>query len=272
MMTRYLFLWSLIVMFVLSACGTTEQTAITETSPPVSDVTLTVSAAADLIPAFTEIGALFTQQTGIQVEFNFGSTGQLTQQILQGAPVDMFAAANQSFIQLLEDEGRIIPDTRAIYAVGRITLWTRSDSTLVFTSIEDLLNPAIGRIAIGNPEHAPYGVAGKEALQSAGLWDELQDKLVFGENIAQTLQFADSGNVDVAIVALSLSVQSEGKWVLLPEDLHNPLVQALAVIDNTPHEAQARAFALFVNGDIGHPIMRRYGFVLPGEEPFTIND
>lgn len=262
---------SAILLLYLTACSQQPSDTPTPTQPP-SDVTLTVSAAADLIPAFTEIGALFTQETGIKIVFNFGSTGQLTQQILQGAPVDMFAAANQSFIQTLEDANLIIPDTRAIYAVGRITLWTRNDSSLEFVTIADLQNPAIERIAIANPEHAPYGVAAKEALQSAGLWDELQEKLVFGENIAQTLQYAESGNVDVAIVALSLSVQSEGKWVLLPEDLHNPLIQALAVIQNTAHEAEARAFALFINGEIGHPIMRRYGFVLPGEEPFTVND
>ncbi len=259
----------IILILCLSACA--GQSSDTTVTPP-SNITLTISAAADLIPAFTEIGALFTQETGIQVEFNFGSTGQLTQQILQGAPVDMFAAANQSFIQTLENANLIIPDTRAVYAVGRITLWTRNDSPLVFASIADLQNPIIERIAIANPEHAPYGVAAKEALQSAGLWDDLQEKLVFGENIAQTLQYAQSGNVDVAIIALSLSVQSDGKWVLLPEELHNPLVQALAVIQNTRHEAEARAFALFINGEIGHPIMRQYGFVLPGEEPFTTHD
>lgn len=263
-------LWINLILF-LSACEG-GASVVDTTTYPTSQVTLTVSAAADLIPAFTEIGALFTQQTGIGVEFNFGSTGQLTQQILQGAPVDVFAAANQSFIQQLEDAGLIIPDTRAVYAVGRITLWTRHDSPFTFTDITDLQNPAIERIAIANPEHAPYGVAAREALQSSGLWDELQPKLIFGENIAQTLQYAESGNVDVALVALSLSIQSKGKWVLLPEELHNQIVQALAVITGTPHEAEARAFALFINGEIGHPIMRRYGFVLPGEEPFTTHD
>lgn len=270
-MTKIITIVWLGLMVCLSACAG-ESTAISNTTQPTSNVTLTVSAAADLIPAFTEIGALFTQETGIKVEFNFGSTGQLAQQILQGAPVDMFAAANQSFIQQLEDAGLIIPDTRAVYAVGRITLWTRRDSPLIFTSIDDLRDPRIERIAIANPEHAPYGVAAREALQSSGLWDDLQPKLIFGENIAQTLQYAESGNVDVALVALSLSIQSDGKWVLLPEGLHNPLVQALAVIKNTPHEAEARAFALFINGEIGHPIMRRYGFVLPGEEPFSTHD
>lgn len=237
-----------------------------------SQVNLIVSAASDLTPAFAEIGVLFTQETGIGVDFNFGSTGQLAQQIQRGAPVDLFAAANQSFIDQLDQDGLIVPDTRAIYAVGRLTLWTRADSPLRLNSIEDLLDPAVTRIAIANPEHAPYGVAAREALQSAGIWDIVQPRLVFGENIAQTLQFADTGNVDAAIVALSLSVNSAGNWTLLPESLHNPLVQALAVIRGTAHEDEARQFAAFVNGEQGRTIMRRYGFVLPGEEPFTTND
>lgn len=259
------------IFLVLTACASAAPAKIVST---VADMPrLTVAAAADLIPAFTEIGARFTQETGIGVDFSFGSTGQLAQQIQQGAPVDLFAAANQSFIDQLEQAGRIIPGSRAIYAVGRLTLWTRSDSPLNLTSLADLTDPAIRHIAIANPEHAPYGVAAREALQTAGLWGVLQPKLVFGENVAQTLQFASSGNADVAIVALSLSVQGEGgRWVLLPEDLHNPLIQALAVIEGTAHETEARRFAAFVNGEIGHPIMRRYGFVLPGEEPFTTND
>lgn len=256
----------LLILLLLPGCGPAPAADSIATSVP----RLTVAAASDLIPAFTEIGALFTQETGIEVDFSFGSTGQLAHQIQQGAPIDLFAAANQSFIDQLEQAGRIIPDTRAIYAVGRLTLWTLADSPLNLTGLADLTDPTITHIAIANPEHAPYGVAAREALQRAGLWEELQPKLVFGENVAQTLQFASSGNADVAIVALSLSVQGEGgRWLLLPEELHNPLIQALAVIEGTAHEAEARRFAAFVNGEIGHLIMRRYGFVLPGEEPFT---
>jgi molybdate transport system substrate-binding protein len=157
----------------------------------------------------------------------------------------------------------------ALYAVGRVTLWTRSDSPLTFTSIEDLTQPGIERIAIANPEHAPYGVAAAEALQAAGLWEELQPKLILGENVAQTLQVAETGNVDVALVALSLSIAAgdEGRWVLLPEELHNPLLQALAVVGSTAHEAEARQFAQFVNSAEGREVMRRYGFILPGEAP-----
>ena len=238
-------------------------------SSPVKDlpVTLTVSAASDLTPAFEELGKLFTNDTGIKVTFNFGSTGQLTQQIEQGAPVDLLAAANVSFVEELERQNLILPDTKAFYAQGRITLWTRSDSSLKLDRIEDLAKPEVRRIAIANPEHAPYGDAARQALQSAGIWDRVSSRLVFGENISQTLQFAETGNVDAAIVALSLSVTSKGRWVLISDQLHKPLNQALAVVRSTRHETEARRFASFVNSTQGRQVMRKYGFILPGEEP-----
>ncbi len=235
------------------------------TSRPTA-TTLTVSAAADLMPAFEEIGKLFEQETSVKVSFNFGSTGQLAQQIEQGAPVDLFAAANVSFVEGLEKKKFILSDTKALYAQGRITLWTRNDSPLRLERVEDLARPEVRRMAIANPEHAPYGIAAREALQSAGIFEQVKSRLVFGENVAQTLQYAESGNVDAAIVALSLSTQSTGRWVLIPEALHKPLNQVLAVISGTKHEQEARRFAAFINGTKGRPVMHKYGFILPGEE------
>ena len=230
-------------------------------------VVLTVSAAADLIYAFQEIGPLFEKQSGVTVAFNFGSTGQLTQQIEAGAPVDVFAAANLSYLDDLERRGLILPETKVFYARGRLILWRRADAPAGIERIEDLRSPSVRRIAIANPEHAPYGVAAREALQAAGLWDALQPKLVMAENVRQTLQYAETGNVDVALVALSLVIAGasgsqppEGRWFLVPERLHRPLDQALAVIRGSAHEREARAFAAFVNGAQGRQILRKYGF------------
>ena len=225
-----------------------------------------VSAAADLTPAFQELGTQFEREKGIEVIFNFGSTGQLSQQIEQGAPVDLFAAANVSYVDDLEKRGLILPDTKALYAQGRITLWTRKDSPLNLTRLEDLTQPTVKKLAIANPDHAPYGVAAREALQTVGIWQTIKDKIVFGENIRQTLQYAESGNVDVAIVALSLSIGSEGRYTLIPATLHQPLNQALAVIKGAKNEAAARQFAAYVNSAAGRTVMRKYGFLLPGEE------
>jgi molybdate transport system substrate-binding protein len=227
---------------------------------------LIVSAASDLMPAFQELGALYQQQTGTPVVFNFGSSGQLAQQIDQGAPVDLFAAANVSYVNDLAAKGRVLPDSVQRYARGRLTLWMRADSPLTVETPEDLLKPEVRRVAIANPEHAPYGLAARQALQAAGVWEAVQPKLVLGENVRQTLQFAETGDVDVAIVALSLSVTSNGRWTLIPETLHAPIDQALAVVTGSPRQAQARAFAAFIVGPQGRSILRKYGFVLPGEK------
>jgi molybdate transport system substrate-binding protein len=232
-----------------------------------SPVTLTVSAASDLGPAFREIGALFEDQTGIKTNFNFGSTGQLAQQIEQGAPVDLFAAADVAHISDLEAKGRIAPDTKKVYALGRITLWTRADSPLRIERVEDLLQPEVKRVAIANPDHAPYGVAARQALQSAGIWEKIQDRLVMGENVQQALQYAQTGNVDAAIVPLSLSDQDGGRWTLIPSEQHQPIVQALAVIQGTAHEREARLFADFITGPQGQEVLRRHNFSPPNAEP-----
>lgn len=225
-----------------------------------SDAALTVAAASDLTPAFEEIGREFESATKTKVVFVFGSTGLLTRQIENGAPVDLFAAANVSYIDQLDQKGLIVPDTKAIYARGRITLWTPDESPLRLQSIADLARPEVTRIAIANPDHAPYGLAAKQALESAGIWGRVQPKLVYGDNIRQTLQYAQTGNVEVAIVALSLSVQGNGRWTLIPEELHQPIDQALAVIKSTKNEEAARAFAAFISSPQGKAIMKKYGF------------
>ena len=259
--------WIGVAFIAVIGCNQTKTTA-PSTSPVTQNqpITLTVSAAADLKYAFEEIGKLFEQETGNKVTFNFGSTGQLAQQIERGAPIDLFAAANQSFIQELDQKGLIISDTKKLYGRGRITLWTREDSKHNLKDIKDLGKADIKRVAIANPDHAPYGIAAREALQSAGIWEVVQPKLVLGENVRQTQQYAETGNVDAAIVALSLSVLKPGRWELIPDNLHKPLDQMLAVTKKTSHEAQARQFGDFINGDKGRPLMRKYGFVLAGEE------
>lgn len=224
---------------------------------------ITVAAASDLTQAFEEIGREFEATNKTKVVFVFGSTGLLTRQIENGAPMDVFAAASVDYVNQLEQKGLIVPGTKVIYARGRITLWTTADSPLTLQTITDLRQPEVKRIAIANPDHAPYGLAAQQALQKAGVWDEVKPKLVYGDNIRQTLQYAETGNVDVSIVALSLSQQSKGRWVLIPEELHQPIDQGLAVIKSTKNEAAARAFANFVTGPRGREILGKYGFAFP---------
>lgn len=249
----------LLLLLLLTACGSSSPALPPPTEP------LLVAAASDLQFAFAEIGERFTAETGQPVTFTFGSTGNLTTQIENGAPFDILAAANVSFVDRLAAQGLIIPETQELHAQGRIVLVINRNSGLQVASLEDLLAPAITRIAIANPEHAPYGQAAREALQSAGVWADIEAKLVLGENVSQALQFVQTGDAPVGIVALSIAGVPEVTSVLLPAELHQPINQALAVIKSTTNEEAARAFIAFVNSPAGREIMKRYGFLLPGE-------
>jgi molybdate transport system substrate-binding protein len=224
---------------------------------------LTVAAAADLTPAFEQLGKMFEDRYKIKVTYTFGSTGMLAQQIENGAPVDIFAAANVSYVEQLESKGLIVPGSKAIYARGRITLWVPRESSIKVQDIKELTDGEVKRIAIANPDHAPYGTAAREAFESAGIWSIVQPKLVYAENIRQTLQYAQTGNVEVAIVALSLSKQSDGRWTLIPEELHKPLNQALGIIKGTKNESGARQFSDFIRGPEGRAVLSKYGFEFP---------
>lgn len=236
--------------------------------------TLTVSAAADLTDAFAEIGQRFTTESGIAVRFNFGSTGQLAQQIEQGADVDVFAAASVTHIEDLERKERMKRATRRFYGLGRLVIWSREESPLKLEKIEDLRQPGIRRIAIANPEHAPYGIAAREALITAGVWPDVYRRIVPSENVRQALRYAETGDVDVALVARSLcrekdddrGVAPRGRWSLIPASLHAPLNQAMGVVAGTRHEAEAQRFIDYVTGKEGRAILARYGFNPPESE------
>jgi molybdate transport system substrate-binding protein len=245
----------LLLVFFLAACGRNDA----------SVEPLLVAAASDLQFAFGEIGPLFEAETGQPVIFTFGSTGNLTTQIENGAPFDILAAANVAFVDRLTAQGLTISETQQLYAQGRIVLVVNRQAGIRATTLDDLLDPAITRISIANPEHAPYGMAAREALQSAGVWAAIEDKLVRGENVSQALQFVQTGDAPVGIVALSIAGVPEVTGTLIDDDLHEPINQALAVIKYTSHEEAARDFVDFVNSPAGREIMRRYGFLLPGE-------
>lgn len=235
--------------------------------PGTPEPPLIVAAAADLQFAFHEIAQRFEAETGTPVTLVFGSTGQLAQQIENGAPYDLFAAANISFVEQLAAKGLVREDSVALYARGRIVLAVNKASGLSVHSLEDLLDVHITRVAIANPEHAPYGLAARQALESAGLWEKIQPKIVRGENVRQALQYIQTGDCQAGIVALSVASVPEIDWVLIDQGLHAPLDQALAILTSSPRQELAAQFTAFINGEQGRPIMRRYGFILPDESP-----
>ncbi len=225
--------------------------------------TLTVFAAADLALAFPEIAALFEAQRGAAVSFVFGSSGNLALQIQNGAPADAFFAANVAYVDQLIAKGVLIPGTRTLYAQGRVVVAVPRGSSITAPGLRDLLRPEVRRIAIANPDHAPYGIAAREALQSAGLWESLQPKLVLGENIRQTLQYVQSGAVDAGIVSLSVANVPEIRFLPIPDSLHRPLDQATAVIRTSRHVRLGADFIAFVTGPAGWAVMERDGFSRP---------
>jgi molybdate transport system substrate-binding protein len=226
---------------------------------------LTVYAAADLAFAFKEIVPLFEKANGSRVTVVLGSTGNLAKQIEHGAPADVFFAADMSFVEDLRSKGIIIPESRALYAQGRLVLATSKKAGLKLGDLKELLRPEVRRIAIANPDHAPYGRAAKEALESLSLWGRLRPKLVYGENIRHTLQFVETGAVEAGIVALAVANVPDVTYVLIDPGLHRPLDQMAAVVKRSLRPEAGLAFLHFVNGPEGRLIMKRYGFLLPGE-------
>ena len=224
---------------------------------------LTVAAAANLQFAFTDIGRLFEAETGQPVVFSFGSSGNLARQIENGAPVDVFAAANVNYVDDLRAKGLIVADSQQLYARGRVVLAVNRASGVQARRLEDLLRAEISHVALANPNHAPYGLAAQQALQSAGLWEVLQPKLVYGENVRQAMQFVQTDNAEAGLIALSVAKVPELSYTLVDADLHSPLNQAIAVVQGTPREAAARRFIAFVCGPQGQAILQRYGFLPP---------
>jgi molybdate transport system substrate-binding protein len=186
---------------------------------------LKVAAAADLAFAFPDLAALYEKATGQDVVFSFGSTGLLERQVAEGAPFDAFASANAAYADDAVASGACLGDSKTLYATGAIALFAARGTPIAPKRISDLFDPRITKIAIANPAHAPYGRAAKEAMQRAGAWDTLSQKVVFGENVQQALQFAQSGNADVAIIALSLAIVTPGKWSTIPSELHDRIDQ-----------------------------------------------
>lgn len=218
---------------------------------------LLIAAAADLTPVEMAVTRGFQKSSGVPVRFTFGASGLLLRQIENGAPYDVYLSANQTFV----DEGiglGALARPAVVYALGRIAVWSRSHKV---ARIEDLDAPAIQRVAIANPEHAPYGAAAQEALENKGLWNRLKPRIVFGENVRQTLQFAETGNADAAIVSWTLVYNRGG--VLIPDSLHRPIRQAGAVVKTTKRAGDAQRFLQFLQSDAGRRILQNYGLFPP---------
>jgi len=232
--------------------------------------TARVAAAADLRYAFAEIATLFTRAHPEHLlELIYGSSGKFMQQIENGAPFDLYFSADIQLPQKLVASGQAVAPVTP-YALGRIVIWSAQVDASQLT-LQDLVKPAYRKVAIAAPEHAPYGARAKEALQHAGVWDAVSPKLVFGENISHTAQIVEQQVAEVGIIALSLAVsdtlRAKGRYALIPASWHKPLEQGFVLTTYGRHNAAALALARFMGAPAVRDVMRRYGFLLPGDTP-----
>jgi len=222
-----------------------------------------IAAASDLRFAMDELVLLFqSNHAEDKIEVVYGSSGKLSTQIQNGAPFDMFFSADISYPRLLS-EHNLTASPVSTYAVGHIVVWSMNQKL----ELSDLVRPEVKKVAIANPQHAPYGRRAQEALESIGLWTNIQDKLVMGENISQTAQFVESGAADAGIVAgsivMSPMINGKGEWTLIDDKLHEPLEQGYAVLKRAAENQLAFQFAAFISSPEAKDVLKKYGFELP---------
>ncbi len=232
-------------------------------SEPPKPIELTVGAAAGLTLVFKEIKPLFETENNCTLTYSFASAGTLAQQIRNGAPFDLFASAEEKFVEELVSADFLAKDTKTIYAVGKLGLITLKESSIKATSISDLLKPEIRKVAIASPEHAAYGTAAKQAIISAGLWEQLQPKLVYGKNITETLSYVNTHNADAGFISLSLRDDAKQNFTLLDESAYQPIRHAAAVLTSSKQRDLALKFIHFLQTDRGREIMLKFGYIVP---------
>jgi molybdate transport system substrate-binding protein len=237
-------------------------------SRPAPAQEIRAAAAADLKFALDELGSHYEKQTGTKIDVSYGSSGNFLAQIENGAPFDVFFSADIEYPRKLEAAGLIEPGTLYEYALGRIVIWMPSDTRIELAKVgwKALLDPGIQKISIGNPEHAPYGRAAVAALRSAGIYEQVRAKLVYGENIAQAAQFVASGNAQAGILALSLAISPpmrEGKRWEIPANMYPPIEQAVVILKSTKDKEAARGFLTFLKSGEARKILESYGFSVP---------
>lgn len=246
-----------LLLLVSAACSR----PTTSTTDQSADSEITVAAAANLTDAFAELAKQFTARTGVRVTYSFGSTGDLARQIENNAPFDVFASADAEHLDQLLGKNLIVPETRSLFARGRLVLWTPSNSRIKLTQIEDLTNPEVRTIAIAKPDLAPYGKATIEALEALRLWSQLKSKVAYGQNVSQTKQYAATGNAEAAFIPLALVKAGDGGATIeVDEQLHQPINQTIGVVAASTKQLQARQFVDYVMSDEGQALLERSGY------------
>src|SRR6202162_5040628 len=232
---------------------------------------ITVAAAADMSAALPELVASYTKKTGQSVKLSFGSSGNLTNQIRNGAPFDIFFSADEQYPQQLITEELALKDTLYRYAIGRLVLWVPNDSPLDLSKlgIQALLDPSVKKISIATPATAPYGRAAEATLRLFGIYDQVSSRLVLGENVSQAAQFVESGNAQAGLIALSHALapalKDKGRYWTVPLDAYPTLNQAAVVLSRSKQQDAARTFLEFLRSPEATSLLGNYGFSLSAD-------
>ena len=261
-MRRVILCLSLAAALGAAACGSSPE-------PPAHRGRVRVAAAADLNAALGDLITKFGASHDVDVTVSYGSSGTFYAQLLNQAPFDLFLSADLTYPNQLAAKGLTLPQSEFTYAVGRLVLWTPASSTLDIErdGLQALRAASIAHLSIANPEHAPYGRAAVAAMKAAGIYDQLQPKLVFGENVAQAMQFVQSGAADAGIVALSLALapnlKGKGRQFEIPVGTYPRMDQGGTILKGAADPDAARALRGFLLSADGQAILKRYGFFLP---------
>lgn len=235
---------------------------------PASAATLLVAAASDLATTFDELSAAFKHEVpDAEVKVSLGASGNLFAQIKNGAPFDVFMSADLAYPAQLAKEGAADGATLATYALGRVALWSTDPRFDLTQGMRVLNDPRLQRVAIANPDIAPYGRAARAALQAYGVWDAIKGKLVVGENNAQTAQFIQSGNAQIGVVSystiLSPRLKGVGSYYLIPDAGSAPIEQGAVITQHGKTNPLSARFMAFLHSSAAREIFLRHGFTLP---------
>ncbi|MBV8558954.1 MAG: molybdate ABC transporter substrate-binding protein [Planctomycetaceae bacterium] len=260
--------WLWLTALLACGCGVPKPAADAPApTPSKAAEPLRVAAASDLQAVLPELAKRFTAVTKAEVSLTFGASGQLAEQLKEGAPFDVFLAANQSFVKDLVDGGFVRPESVRPYAQGTLALAIHRDSVEAIRGLADLARPDVKRVALANPAFAPYGAAGKQALERSGMWPAVSSKIVLSETVRQALQYVQSGNAEAGLVGRSIVEVPEVVAIEVDPKLYDPIVQALGVVARSPRPEIAEAFVRFVLGDEGQALLLRSGFRKPAAVP-----
>ena len=231
---------------------------------PTDSTPMRIAGAANLVKVMEEIVPRFEKESGVEVDFIPGSSGKLAAQLKEGAPFDVFMAANVKFVDEATASGECLADSKKLYARGHLVMWSKEGAKdEPPAKLDGLADKKYETIALAQPDQAPYGAAARASLEKLGAWKKIEKRVIYGSSLEETIKLVESGNAEVGLLALSQVIKAKGKYVDVPDDLHDPLDQALAVCKNGKQQALAGKFVEFLATPEIQELIKGYGYTIP---------